>query len=342
MMTTIIDFLFFFFCSFFCTYTVYMLMSKPSVNKTEEEVETVEAKLQRRLRMLSKQQDMLLETAGADKISTFARNDLQGSDEVGGQTRSITNEIITKIRNIMKKAGITDMTVGHFVIYCFFGGVALSVIILYFQFLNALTGIPVGMCVGAYLVYNYLKSRADSKKMEFLKLFPDAIDMMIRGVKAGLNIGRIMKLVSMESKDPIASEYRIISQKFDLGIEPEKVLLEAADRIDLEEFRFLVVALVLQMENGGMLGEILANLSGIVRKRLELGLKLKAMSAEARMSAIVLSALPFAFAGFMALLNPSHLTTFTETSSGKTLLKVFIVLFSVGAFFMLKATKIKV
>ncbi len=338
MIATLIDSLFFFFCSFFCTYTVYMLISKPSVKKGEGEEETSEAKIKRRLRMLSKQQDMLLETAGADKISTFARNDFQGGDETSDQTQNVVN----KIRRIMKKAGITDITVGHFVIYCFLGGVAMSVVVLYFEFLNALTGIPVGMCVGSYLVYNYLKSRADSKKMEFLKLFPDAIDMMIRGVKAGLNIGRIMKLVSVESKDPVASEYQIISQKLDLGVEPEKVLQEAADRIDLEEFRFLVVALVLQMENGGMLGEILANLSSIVRKRLELGLKLKAMSAEARMSAIVLSALPFIFAGIMALLNPSHLKTFTETGSGQTLLKILIVLFSMGTFFMLKATKIKV
>ena len=73
--------------------------------------------------------------------------------------------------------------------------------------------------------------------------FPDAIDMMIRGVKAGLDIGRIIKLVSMESKDPIASEYLTISQKLDLGVEPEKVLVDAADKIDIEEFRFLVVVL---------------------------------------------------------------------------------------------------
>lgn len=335
-MTTLIDFLFFFFCSFFCTYTVYVLMSRPSIKK--EQQESSRDRIRRRLKMLSKQQDMLLESAGADKISTFAKGSFQGEGEVSDQAQNIIN----KIRNIMKKAGITDMSVGHFVIYCFFGGVAMSVIILYFNFLNALTGIPIGMCVGAYLVYNYLRSRSEKRKDEFLKLFPDAIDMMIRGVKAGLNIGRIMKLVSVESKDPVASEYRIISQKLDLGVEPEKVLQEAADKIDLEEFRFLVVALVLQMENGGMLGEILANLSSIVRKRLELGLKLKAMSAEARMSAIVLSALPFLFAGVMALLNPAHLTTFIDTSSGKTLLKIMLVLFFLGMFFMLKATKIRV
>ena len=336
-MTTLIDFLFFFGCAFFCTYGIYLLMTKAFAPKKEGE-ETERMRLKRRLSMLAKQQDMLLETAGADKISTFAKNDFQSTVETDDEAKNV----ISRIKHIMIKAGITDMSVGHFLIFCFFGGVVMTAIVLYFDFLKALLGIPVGMCVGAYLVYNFLKSRAEKRKMEFLQLFPDAIDMMIRGVKAGLNTGRIMKLVSMESRDPVAREYKIISQKFDLGIEPEKVLQEAADRIDLEEFRFLVVALVLQMENGGMLGEILTNLSGIVRKRLELGLKLKAMSAEARMSAIVISALPFFFAAVMAVLNPDHLRTFVDTEAGHTMLKILAVLFSVGTFLMLKATKIKV
>ena len=336
-MTTLIDFLFFFGCAFFCTYGIYLLMTKAFAPKKEGE-ETERMRLKRRLSMLAKQQDMLLETAGADKISTFAKNDFQSTVETDDEAKNV----ISRIKHIMIKAGITDMSVGHFLIFCFFGGIVMTAIVLYFDFLKALLGIPVGMCVGAYLVYNFLKSRAEKRKMEFLQLFPDAIDMMIRGVKAGLNTGRIMKLVSMESRDPVAREYKIISQKFDLGIEPEKVLQEAADRIDLEEFRFLVVALVLQMENGGMLGEILTNLSGIVRKRLELGLKLKAMSAEARMSAIVISALPFFFAAVMAVLNPEHLRTFVDTEAGHTMLKILAVLFSVGTFLMLKATKIKV
>ena len=336
-MTTLIDFLFFFGCAFFCTYGIYLLMTKAFAPKKEGE-ETERMRLKRRLSMLAKQQDMLLETAGADKISTFAKNDFQSTVETDDEAKNV----ISRIKHIMIKAGITDMSVGHFLIFCFFGGIVMTAIVLYFDFLKALLGIPVGMCVGAYLVYNFLKSRAEKRKMEFLQLFPDAIDMMIRGVKAGLNTGRIMKLVSMESRDPVAREYKIISQKFDLGIEPEKVLQEAADKIDLEEFRFLVVALVLQMENGGMLGEILTNLSGIVRKRLELGLKLKAMSAEARMSAIVISALPFFFAAVMAVLNPEHLRTFVDTEAGHTMLKILAVLFSVGTFLMLKATKIKV
>jgi tight adherence protein B len=242
----------------------------------------------------------------------------------------------------MKKGGITSITMNSFVIMCSCGGIGLTVLLIYFNFINPFLGVLLGMPTGAYLTYNLLLVQAAQKKMAFLEQFPDAIDMMIRGVKAGLTIARVIKLVSLEAKDPIASEYQTISQKLDLGIKPEEVLVDAADKINVEEFRFLVVALVLQIENGGALTEILYNLSGLVRKRLELGLKLKALSAEARMSAVVISSLPFAFAGIMAVANPSHLKAFLKPGYGQGMLKVGIVLFCIGTFLMLKATRIKV
>lgn len=293
--------------------------------------------LQRRINVLAKQQDDLLDSAVDGRVSTFARasrGDLSSLDGKYG--------FIDKIKVAKKKAGINDISLEVFLLICCSGGIILSIVLIKFNFLNILTGVPVGMCVGFYLAFQFLGMQAERKKSLFLQEFPEAIDMMIRGVKAGLNIGRIMKLVSMEAKEPLAGEFRTISQKFDLGVEPEKALTDAADKIDVEEFRFLVVALILQIENGGMLGDILQNLADIVRKRLELALKLKAMSAEARMSAIIISVLPFIFAGIMALINPSHMQEFFKPGSGQTMLKIFITLFCMGTFFMIKATKIKV
>ncbi|MDR1334467.1 MAG: type II secretion system F family protein [Holosporaceae bacterium] len=330
-MTQIINTVLIFFTAFFCFYGTYAFFNR------SEENDEVKKKLEERIKRLSKQQVELLESA-SDRISTFTK--IENADF--GSSSGSQYQLVDRIALIMRKASITDISIRNFTLACAAGGVAFAFLIIHFNFLNAGLGIPVGFVVGAFLVYNMFASMAAKKKMDFLQLFPDAIDMMIRGVKAGLNVGRIMKLVSIESKDPIASEFRTISQRFDLGVEPEKVLVDAADRVDIEEFRFLVVALVLQMENGGVLAEILQNLSSIIRKRLELGLKLKAMSAEARMSAIVISALPFAFAGIMSLINPNHIKEFTNPGSGQTLLKIAITLFSIGTFMMLKASKIKV
>ena len=332
-MIQIIDIAFLFTLSFSCFFITYRYLRNQNY-KGEKFKET----LNRRIATLSRQQDMLLESAGGDRVSTFKK--LQ--HEEFGKSANSGDTTMEKIKILMQKAGIVDITVNTFITMCCIGGIGVAAAFVHFNFLHFVTGIPVGFCVGAYLVYSILAAQAQQKKTKFLEQFPEAIDMMVRGVKAGLNINRIMKLVSTESKDPISTEYKIISQKFDLGVKPEKVLVEAADKIDIEEFRFLVVALVLQMENGGVLGEILQNLSGMVRKRLELGLKLKAMSAEARMSAIVLSALPFVFAGIMFVVNPSHLQEFTKPGAGQMLLRIMLVLFSLGTFLMFKATKIKV
>lgn len=326
-----IDFLLFFFIAFISVFVSYFLMVK------KEENDDKNAILNERIARLVKQQDALLQEAG-ERASTFAKN----KKEDGSQNERSKNGFQDKVTEIMHKAGISEMDLKTFEIWCAAGGVLFAFITVYFDFLNYITGIPIGFCVGTYLVYLFLSIRADARKHQFLAQLPDAIDMMIRGVKAGLNINRVIKLVSMESRDPIASEYLTISQKLDLGIKPEEVFVEAADRINLDEFRFLVVALVLQIENGGVLAEILANLSAIIRKRLELELKMKAMSSEAKTSAIVLGALPFCFAGLMMILNPSHMAEFTKPGAGQNLLKALIVLFSLGVYFMMKATKLKI
>ncbi|MDR2794527.1 MAG: type II secretion system F family protein, partial [Holosporaceae bacterium] len=294
---------------------------------------------EKRLDEISRQQDELLETA-AERTSMFAM--YSNEDFSSAAIASSNNKFVDITQSIMKKAGIIDMSVNLFVGICVGGGIILTALLTYFNFVNPFAAFVIGNPVGAYLAYSFLAMKASRTRTAFLEQFPDAIDMMIRGVKAGLNIARVIKLVSLESRDPIAQEYRTISQKFDLGMKPEEVLIEAADRVNIEEFKFLVVALVLQMENGGVLAEILHNLSSLVRKRLELGLKVHALSSEARISAFVLSALPFVFAGIMALLSPSHLLAFTKPGMGQTLLKIGIVLFLIGTFLMIKATKLKV
>lgn len=318
---------------------VFLVLSYFITEKDQEDKEKARQKLNQRIQIISKQQEALLDEAGSGvgRESTFSRKRSELASAIETQSG-----VIDKIVVLKKKAGINDISLETFLIFCFLGGVALSIIIVQFNFLSLASGIPVGMAVGSYLAYSLMAMQADRKRTAFLQQFPEAIEMMIRGVKAGLNISRIMKLVSIEAQEPVASEFTTISQKFDLGVEPEKVLTEAADRVGLEEFRFLVVALILQMENGGMLGDILQNLCDIVRKRLELNLKLKAMSAEARMSAIIISVLPFIFGGIMAVVNPSHVQVFFQPGSGKTMLKILIVLFCIGSFCMVKATKIKV
>lgn len=325
-----IDIVICFTVSFVCFFLAHKATVKSQDKRNRSEI------LKARIKKLEKQQDRLLESAN-EKISIFLKQ-----SEDFDQVDDTLDSFIGQVQQIMNSSSITDISAPTFLIACTVGGVCFTALILYFDFFNYIFGIPIGFFTGVYIVYSILVFKAERRKMKFLSQLPDAIDMMIRGVKAGLNIGRVMKLVSMEARDPIANECLIISQKFELGVKPEQALLESAERINIEEFRFLIVALVLQIENGGVLGEVLTNLSNIVRKRLELGLKMKAASAEARISAIIISALPFVFAIVMAFVNPDHFSEFTKPGPGQTLLKTAVILFSMGIFFMLKATKIKV
>lgn len=284
-----------------------------------------------------KKQEAIISNTMNKRFSTFQKQEREKIEDMFGTQKG-------KLEKLKAKLLLADMnpSIFMFFIYCLIAGILSSITLIYFEFCEIIIGIPAGLLLGYFIMINYVSLIVSRKKSAFTALFPDAIDMMIRGVRAGLNISRIIKLVSMESKPPISTIFTSISRKMELGIKTEKILAEKAEELDVEEFRFLSVALILQLENGGGLVEILTNLSNIVRKRLELHLKMKAMSAEARMSAIVLCSLPFAFAGIMMALDPDHISAFFKPGTGQTLLKVFIVLFILGVVLMLKATKIKV
>lgn len=254
---------------------------------------------------------------------------------------STHQDALDKIKMTIRQSGI-KMTLGQLASSCLTGGICLTYFFSSMDFFEPINNVLIGMSAGSFAIYSLVAYQASKQKQAFLQLFPDALDMMIRGVKAGFTLPRIIRLVSMDSKEPVAGEFKIMTQKLELGVPPKKVFADAANEIDIEEFRFLTVAFILQLENGGMLVEILSNLASIVRKRLELQLKIRAMSSEAKMSAYVLCSLPFVFAGIMMFLNPEHLEGFTKPGLGQSMLKWGAGLFTLGVISMFKMTKLKV
>lgn len=246
-----------------------------------------------------------------------------------------------KLRHSLHKPGV-NMSLTQFFIYVVILSFLIVCGLFYTKFCRAIVALPLGCILGYVIVLSFVNHRIASYKTEFIKAFPEAIEMMIRGVKAGLDITRVIKLVAAEAKPPIADEFANISRRLDLGVSTDRVFAEKADELDIEEFRFLSVALILQIENGGQLAEILNNLIVLIRKRLELALKVRALSAEARLSAIVISALPFVFAFIMYFLNPSHVAELFKPGTGQTLLKVFCILFVSGIVCMSKVARVQV
>jgi tight adherence protein B len=144
----------------------------------------------------------------------------------------------------------------------------------------------------------------------FTKNFPDAIDLLVRGLRSGLPITETLGVVANEIPGPVGVEFRAVSDKMKIGRTMDVALQETADRLGTPEFQFFVITLQIQRETGGNLAETLSNLSEVLRKRQQMKLKIKAMSSESKASAYIIGALPFIVFFLIMQINPSYMGQF--------------------------------
>jgi tight adherence protein B len=166
--------------------------------------------------------------------------------------------------------------------------------------LTALITIAVAVAAMNMLV----KSAQARYQRKFLELFPDALDLIVRAVKAGLPVLDAMAIIAREIPAPVGTEYQKILDEMHIGVDMGAALQRTADRIRIPDFRFFVVSLSLQRRTGGGLAETLGNLSFVIRRRKELRVKARALSAEAKTTAIVLGVLPFV--GGIGMFSMNH------------------------------------
>lgn len=145
--------------------------------------------------------------------------------------------------------------------------------------------------------------RIAGRMARFTSQFPEAMDLMVRGLKSGLPVNECIANVSQELPAPTGTEFRKITDAMRLGKQLEEALWDTAARLDTPDFKFFVISLVVQRETGGNLGETLGNLSNILRQRQGMKLKVKAMSSEAKASAWIVGVLPFIMLGLIMMLN---------------------------------------
>ena len=173
-----------------------------------------------------------------------------------------------------------------------------------------LLGVFVGLFAGIglpHLVISFLIKRRVKK---FTVRFPDAIELMVRGLRSGLPISETISVVAAEVHGPISDEFTAVSDKMKIGRTMEVALQETADRLGTPEFQFFVITLAIQRETGGNLAETLANLADVLRKRAQMKLKIKAMSSESKASAYIIGSLPFIVFGLVYSINPGYMGDF--------------------------------
>ncbi len=183
--------------------------------------------------------------------------------------------------------------------------------------LNPLFVIIFGGAAAAAAPTLLLRLAQSRYQRRFLDIFPDALDLVGRAVRAGLPVADAMEVAAREIGAPVGSELQQTLDATRIGVEMEEALQRTANRIRVPDFRFYVVALALQRRTGGSLAETLANLSNIIRRRKEIRLKTRALTAESRASAIVLGVMPFVFVAGLSVLNPKLLSTLLVDPRGR-------------------------
>ena len=201
-----------------------------------------------------------------------------------------------------------------------------------------LIGIGVGLAIPNMLVGVLIKRRLGA----FTAQFPEAIDLIVRGLKSGLPVPASMQTVSDEMQDPVASEFRQITDQLRVGVMLEDAMRAAADRLATAEFRFFVISLAVQRETGGNLAETLENLADILRKRRQMKLKIKAMSSEAKASAMILGSLPFVLFGILLLVNAGYVMQLFSDHRGLVMVAFGLVSLTVGIIVMAKMVRFEI
>ena len=197
--------------------------------------------------------------------------------------------------------------------------------------------IPAGLLVGTFGIPRFVLSRLVNRRFRaFTTHFPNAIDLIVRGVKTGMTVAECLSIVGKEVPDPVGMEFRTVTDGLQMGLTLEECLNRLVMRVPTTEVRFFTIVLVTQQATGGNLAETLAKLSGILRDRKKMRDKIKALSSEAKSSAAIIGAMPFAVAGVLSFTAPDYVSLLITTSAGNWCIVAGAVSFGTGIMVMRK------
>ncbi|QIZ79196.1 type II secretion system F family protein [Thalassovita gelatinovora] len=202
--------------------------------------------------------------------------------------------------------------------------------------------ILIAIPLGAILPYFYVQRALKTRLKKFANEFPSALDIIVRGVSAGLPLSECLKTIANEAREPVRSEFNQLLNDQSVGISLDKAVHRMAVRVPLPETSFFAIVLAVQSRSGGSLSEVLTNLSSVVRGRKMLDAQIQTMSAEAKMSGRLIGAMPLLVAASLFYLSPDYITILTSTSIGNLILAGCVFWMSSGVMVMKKMINFKV
>jgi tight adherence protein B len=199
--------------------------------------------------------------------------------------------------------------VSHYM-YATLGLTLALTVIIYLKSGAALLALGIGLVIGAgvpHMVVNFLINKRLS---QFTAKFPDAIELLVRGLRSGLPVTETLNVVAKEVPGPVGIEFKAVVDRVRVGRTMEDSLTVTAEKLNIPEFSFFCITLAIQRETGGNLAETLSNLADVLRKRSQMKLKIKAMSSESKASAYIVGSLPFIVFGMIWWINPHYVGGF--------------------------------
>jgi tight adherence protein B len=294
--------------------------SGPSVSKL------VSRRLEALRERHSRSSDMV---AQAQLKRIFAQRQNRGD---GFAKRFIPNPALLQLR--LSQTG-KSWTLAHYVLASL-GLTAAMIGGLAFKGVPLLLALPAGLLVGLGLPHYVIGKLIKRRVNKFTSKFPDAIELMVRGLRSGLPISETIGIVADELPVPVNIEFRAVADKMRLGRTMDAALQETANRLGTPEFQFFVISLAIQRETGGNLAETLSNLADVLRKRAAMKLKIRAMSSESKASAYIIGALPFIVFGLIWFINGKYMQNFFVDERLMIAGGVGMVWMAIGAFIMSK------
>ncbi len=252
--------------------------------------------------------------------------------------RALPRASLLKAR--IRQAGLT-WSLGVYLLVCLAVAAAVTAGSLFLLSNLPALAVLAGISQGIVLPYLALGILANARKAKFLNAFPEAMDLMVRGLKSGLPVFEGMRIVAQESPEPVGGVFKTIVSRIAVGASFEDAVAHAARDLAIPEFDFLVIALSIQRETGGDLAETLGNLSTTLRKRRQAKLKIKALSAEAKASAYVLGSLPFIMFFLISVVNPDYVGDLITDPRGQLMMAGGLTWLVIGAVAMKRIVTIK-
>jgi tight adherence protein B len=238
----------------------------------------------------------------------------------------------------LEQAGLS-ITERSFIIASCVSGAVLGLLVLII--LGPLWGLG-GLLLGGLGLPNWILNYLRAKRIkDFLREFPVAIEVIIRGVKSGLPLAACLQTVAVQAREPVREEFQLIVASTSMGLTIAEGIERLAQRVPLPETNFFAIVVSIQQKAGGNLTEALGNLSQVLRDRITMELKVKALSSEAKSSAWIIGSLPVVISLLIYFVNPTYLEPLWTTETGQMALSGIAIWMSLGVFAMRQMVNFK-